>query len=51
MKVEGQVIDKQAVKEYLLGLQDSICAQLGAVDSGEWKEDRWVREEGWWMAR
>jgi len=46
VKVEGQVIDKQAVKEYLLGLQDSICAQLGAVDSGEWKEDRWVREEG-----
>lgn len=46
MKVEGQVIDKEAVKEYLLGLQDSICAQLGAVDSGQWREDRWVREEG-----
>lgn len=46
MKVEGQAIDKEAVKEYLLGLQDSICAQLGAVDSAQWKEDRWVREEG-----
>jgi coproporphyrinogen III oxidase len=46
VKVEGQGIDKAAVKAYLLGLQDSICAQLGAVDSGQWKEDRWVREEG-----
>ncbi|ETN93513.1 Coproporphyrinogen-III oxidase, aerobic [Gammaproteobacteria bacterium MOLA455] len=46
MKVEGQVIDKGIVKEYLLGLQDSICAQLGAVDSGQWRQDSWVREEG-----
>ena len=46
MKVEGQVIDKGIVKEYLLGLQDSICAQLGAVDSGRWRQDSWVREEG-----
>ena len=46
MKVEGQGIDKAAVKEYLLGLQDSICAQLGAVDAGQWKEDAWVRDEG-----
>lgn len=46
MKVEGQGIDKAAVKEYLLGLQDSICAQLGAVDAGQWQEDAWVRDEG-----
>jgi len=46
VKVEGQVIDKGIVKEYLLGLQDSICAQLGAVDSGRWRQDSWVREEG-----
>jgi coproporphyrinogen III oxidase len=46
VKVEGQGIDKAAVKHYLLQLQDSICAQLGAIDCGEWKEDSWVREEG-----
>ena len=51
MKVEGQGIDKAAVKDYLLQLQDSICAQLGAMDCGEWKEDRWVREEGRWRSQ
>ena len=39
-------IDKAAVKEYLLGLQDSICTALGAVDSSLWQEDSWIRDEG-----
>src|SRR5688572_2122973 len=36
-----------AVKEYLLGLQDSICAALEAEDgSGRFREDNWQRSEG-----
>lgn len=39
--------DKNAVKEYLLSLQDSICAQLEAEDGeGKFVEDSWEREEG-----
>jgi len=41
-----QQIDKNLVKNYLLGLQDSICAALQAEDGAEWQEDNWVREEG-----
>lgn len=39
-------IDKNLVKTYLLGLQDSICAELQAEDGAQWQEDSWVREEG-----
>ena len=46
MKDKVQRIDKAAVKNYLLVLQDSICAQLSAVDDGVWKEDSWIRDEG-----
>ncbi|WP_439134283.1 oxygen-dependent coproporphyrinogen oxidase [Pseudomaricurvus sp.] len=39
--------DKNAVKQYLLSLQDSICAQLQAEDGeGKFVEDSWDREEG-----
>lgn len=39
--------DINAVKEYLLSLQDNICNQLEAVDgSGEFEEDSWDREAG-----
>lgn len=41
-----QQIDKNLVKAYLLGLQDSICAALGAEDGGDWQEDSWIRDEG-----
>ena len=41
-----QQIDKNLVKNYLLGLQDSICAALGAEDGGDWQEDSWIRDEG-----
>ncbi len=35
------------VKEFLLGLQDSICEALSIEDgSGEFKEDVWERKEG-----
>lgn len=40
------MIDKQAVKNYLLGLQDSICEALEAEDSVTFSEDVWTREEG-----
>jgi coproporphyrinogen III oxidase len=41
------MIDKQAVKAYLLKLQDSICGVLQAEDGqASFKEDSWVREEG-----
>lgn len=39
--------DINAVKEYLLSLQDNICTQLEAVDgSGKFEEDSWDREAG-----
>lgn len=39
--------DKNAVKAYLLALQDSICQQLEAEDGGaSFIEESWVREEG-----
>lgn len=39
--------DINAVKEYLLSLQDNICTQLEAVDgSGKFEEDSWNREAG-----
>lgn len=42
-----QTPDKHAVKDYLLGLQDSICRQLAAADgAGSFVEDSWQRPEG-----
>ncbi|MBA3850244.1 MAG: oxygen-dependent coproporphyrinogen oxidase [Opitutus sp.] len=39
--------DLNAIASYLLALQDSICAALErADDGGEFREDRWTREEG-----
>lgn len=39
--------DKQAVKNYLLDLQNRICAGLQAEDGlSEFHEDSWVRDEG-----
>ena len=41
------MIDIQAVKDYLLGLQDSICARLEQSDgSGKFQEDNWERPGG-----
>ncbi|MBZ2189025.1 oxygen-dependent coproporphyrinogen oxidase [Alcanivorax sp. JB21] len=40
-------ISPDAVKAYLLDLQDRICAELAAEDGGaEFVEDSWQREEG-----
>lgn len=40
-------IDINAVKEYLLGLQNNICASIEDVDGKQdFNEDRWQREEG-----
>lgn len=39
--------DINAVKEYLLSLQDSICSQLEVVDgAGKFEEDSWDRDAG-----
>ncbi|NIB39514.1 oxygen-dependent coproporphyrinogen oxidase [Pseudomaricurvus alkylphenolicus] len=39
--------DKEAVKQYLLALQDSICQQLQSEDgSATFIEDSWTRQEG-----
>ncbi len=43
---KNQLIDKQAVKDYLLGLQDDICLQLKHADGNQWQEDSWTREQG-----
>lgn len=43
----SDVPDLNAVKNYLLGLQNSICAALEAEDgSGRFREDNWQRAEG-----
>ena len=40
-------IDKQAVKQFLMELQDSICQQLEQADGhAEFIEDAWSREPG-----
>ncbi|MCV6622405.1 MAG: oxygen-dependent coproporphyrinogen oxidase [Cellvibrionaceae bacterium] len=40
-------VDKEAVKAYLMALQDKICADLSQADGGtQFKQDQWVREEG-----
>ncbi|MDN3638018.1 oxygen-dependent coproporphyrinogen oxidase [Simiduia curdlanivorans] len=41
-----EVIDKEAVKTYLLELQDSICAGLEKIDGGSFTEETWERAEG-----
>lgn len=41
-----QQVDKHAVKAFLMSLQDSICAQLEALDGNEFVEDAWQREQG-----
>jgi coproporphyrinogen III oxidase len=41
-----QTVNKQLVKDYLLGLQDSICDALGQEDGSTWQEDNWTRPEG-----
>ncbi len=41
------MIDIEAVKTYLQGLQDKICADLAQLDGKSvFKEESWVREEG-----
>lgn len=39
-------IDKDAVKAYLLALQDTICNGLTALDGAAFVEDTWERAEG-----
>ena len=40
-------VDVNAVKNYLLGLQDSICDALSEEDSGKvFLEDSWERPAG-----
>ena len=42
-------IDLDAVKRYLLALQDDICRQLAEEETGEglaFLEDSWTREAG-----
>jgi coproporphyrinogen III oxidase len=41
-----QDVNLDAVKQYLLALQEDICAQLAAVDGGQFVEDSWQRAEG-----
>lgn len=38
--------DLNAVRAYLLALQDSICAALEREDGGKFQEDNWTRPEG-----
>ena len=38
--------DTRVVNDYLLDLQDRICAKLSALDGGQFAEDNWQRESG-----
>ncbi len=38
--------DIEAVRHYLLGLQDRICDALTGLDGEDFREDRWEREQG-----
>ncbi len=45
--MDQQGVDKQAVKQYLLGLQDRICSELEQEDGqGRFTEESWERPEG-----
>lgn len=39
-------VDKYLVKDYLMGLQDSLCDQFQELDGSAWLEDKWERPEG-----
>jgi len=39
-------LNKDSVKDYLLGLQDSICNALQQEDGSQWQEHNWTRPEG-----
>ena len=39
-------MDIDAVKTYLLGLQDAICAEFEGLDHSRFITDSWIREEG-----
>ncbi|WP_288129007.1 oxygen-dependent coproporphyrinogen oxidase [Microbulbifer sp.] len=39
-------VNIQAVKDYLLTLQDRICAEVSAIDGTKFVEDAWDREGG-----
>lgn len=40
------MVNIEAVKSYLLALQDSICAELSAEDGCDFTEENWDREQG-----
>ena len=43
----SQPVDREAVKAFLLGLQDRICAELESADgAGRFRRDAWSRAEG-----
>lgn len=49
MVKNANIMDKpqlQAVKQFLLDLQDNICQQLSAIDGTVFQEDNWQRQEG-----
>lgn len=49
MVKNANVMDKpnlQAVKQFLLDLQERICQQLSAIDGAVFQEDNWQRQEG-----
>ncbi len=39
-------VNKQAVKDFLMSLQDSICQQLEQIEEQQFTEDTWQREQG-----
>jgi len=44
---EGEMIDVQAVQDYLLTLQDALCTAFEALDGqGVFAEDDWIRPAG-----
>ena len=40
-------MEKSTVKDYLLGLQDSLCQAFSGIDGGAFREDNWQRPDVW----
>lgn len=46
MDRQSSPVDKQRVKDFLISLQASICAQIEAIESQTFIQDSWDREQG-----
>ena len=46
MTIKQKLIDKNQVKDYLIGLQNNIVSTIELVDQNNFLHDSWQRKEG-----